>query len=553
MNVEPGAQMMLRLSGPLCLVDRDGRDVTPQSPKAQAILALLGAATGLRRPRAWLQDKLWSDREAETGSANLRQAVLRLRREVDAGEGWLISTRAWIGLDPKRVSVDLDPAPGARGVAGEWPEFCEGLDIADPEFEDWIRDRRLAEEDRLSKAGPRMTPPPLAVSTIVPRPAEEVENPPVLLLSPGRANDAIMAALAEALGSEIVRGVASLGGAEVRMEGAGAVRALPKDGLRLRVSATRMGESVLMQAQLSDLAWGTLVWVENRVVDAMLAERSGPAFFDDFAAKSISATIAELGRGGQGKNGSLVRAKYRALGGVLSLDSERMLASEEMFIRCDGSASQALSAAWRAQLRVFSIIERLAPDPHTVGDEAIEIVARSLSEDPANPTINAIASEVALHVENRPEKALELAMAALDRGPYNPFAHSSLAQAQARLGRYEEAHLRSLQALRLSALMPNSGLWHIRACITALNCGMYDKAMRFAQVAHEIAPKFKPPLRFLAALQFHQGDEAGALGSLQKLRVLETDFTLDLMASEDYPIVSLRRTPLFAITRSTLL
>ena len=36
----------------------------------------------------------------------------------------------------------MEPEACDWGPLGETPEFAEGLDVADPEFEDWIRDQR---------------------------------------------------------------------------------------------------------------------------------------------------------------------------------------------------------------------------------------------------------------------------------------------------------------------------------------------------------------------------------------------------------------------------
>ena len=549
--IETAAHLTLRLSGPLRLLHPDGRNVTPPSLKAQGILALLATSPALRRPRAWLQDKLWSDSAPEQGAASLRQTTLRLRREVAAEPGWLVSGPGWIGLDPGRVAVALDPAPGEWGLAGEGPEFCDGLDIADPEFEDWIRDQRLAHEDRLARTGPPALPP--ALPTIMPSRPASVDDPPVLLVAPGRASDGMMAALAETLATEIATGAAHLGGAEVRIEGAGAIATLPADALRLKVNATRMGAHVALQAQLSDPEWGTLIWVNNCTVSEFAAERGAPGAFDSFVAKAVSATMHELGRGGGGPKGSTVRANYKALAGVFSFDGAAMRGSDAIFAMPRGHSLQAVSAAWRAQLRVFSIIERSAPDLTAAKEEAIDLASRALADDPLNPVVRSIASEVALFVENRPQKAMELALAALERGPYSPLAHSSLAQAQARLGNLREAHEHSLQALRLSSLTPSPGLWYLRSCVTALRCGSYEEATRYAQLAHETTLGFKAPLRFLAALQFHQGNDSSAAGTLQKLKDLETDFSLELMASENYPVESLRETALMAVTKSALI
>lgn len=144
MSLDKDPELMLHLCGPLRLLRRGGIDVTPRVAKGQAILALLAASPWLRRPRAWLQDKLWSDLPQSRGSANLRQTLCRLREKVGGDRSWLVNGAGWVALDPTRVLVSTEPLSEDRNWAGETPEFCEGLDIVDPEFEDWIRNRRLA-------------------------------------------------------------------------------------------------------------------------------------------------------------------------------------------------------------------------------------------------------------------------------------------------------------------------------------------------------------------------------------------------------------------------
>ena len=79
--------------------------------------------------------------------------------------------------------------------------------------------------------------------------------------------------------------------------------------------------------------------------------------------------------------------------------------------------------------------------------------------------------------------------------------------------------------------------------MTATRCGRFEEAARYAQAAHELSPNFRPPLRYLAALRYHLRDEQGAAEALQELKLLEPDFTLELMASESYPVASLRGPP----------
>jgi predicted Zn-dependent protease len=209
--------------------------------------------------------------------------------------------------------------------------------------------------------------------------------------------------------------------------------------------------------------------------------------------------------------------------------------------------------AWRAYIRVVSIIERLARDPASTRGEAIELALQALSEDPANPIVNAMASDVALHIEGRALKAYELARTSVEQDAYSPFTHASLAQALASLGEAERAHAEALRALRLSVGQPNPSWWHMRCCITAIRSGRLEDAARYAQAARELAPTFKPPLRCLAALRYHLGDEQAAAEALQELKRLEPDFSLEMMGSDDYPVASLRAASLLGIVRSGLL
>ena len=137
--------LFLELVGPLCLRDATGTELTPKSRKAQGLLALIGAAPGLRRSRTWLQDKLWSDRGPEQGAASLRQCLTGIRVALGAHVDCLKTEGGWVAFDPGRVRVRTEPSERERGCDGE---FLEGLDIRDPEFEHWLRDQRMHYSER---------------------------------------------------------------------------------------------------------------------------------------------------------------------------------------------------------------------------------------------------------------------------------------------------------------------------------------------------------------------------------------------------------------------
>ena len=91
---------VLDLAGPLRLTDVAGTDRPPRARKAQGLLALLGTSPALRRSRAWLQDKLWSDRGPEQGAASLRQCLTEIRAALAENVDCLKTEAGWVALDP---------------------------------------------------------------------------------------------------------------------------------------------------------------------------------------------------------------------------------------------------------------------------------------------------------------------------------------------------------------------------------------------------------------------------------------------------------------------
>src|SRR5215208_5189949 len=147
---DPGGRPELRICviGAFRALTRDGEDLTPRGRKARALLALLALTPTRRRSRTALQDKLWSDRGPEQGAASLRQALTEIRRAFGGSyRDCLVTDMRGIGLAPHRITVDLDTADLnelARKV--ELPQLLDDIDVADEEFEYWLRQQRTAFE-----------------------------------------------------------------------------------------------------------------------------------------------------------------------------------------------------------------------------------------------------------------------------------------------------------------------------------------------------------------------------------------------------------------------
>lgn len=133
--------MFIRMIGVFEVRDEAGQDRTPRGSKARALLAMLCRTPGHRRPRRWIEARLWSDRGQEQASGSLRQALTELRKTLGPLAGRLTSDRDCVCLSGVTTDLDRDP-PAAREALAHGREFLEGIDILDAAFNAWLADER---------------------------------------------------------------------------------------------------------------------------------------------------------------------------------------------------------------------------------------------------------------------------------------------------------------------------------------------------------------------------------------------------------------------------
>ena len=129
----PGVELVLH--GPYSLRGAGGQDLTPKPHKVRALLALLATAPNHRRPRRWIEERLWSDRGAQQAAGSLRQALVDLRKALVPHEDLLLSDRETVGLAEGKLRL--------AGSAGG--EFLEGISVRDPAFLRWLEGMRRRE------------------------------------------------------------------------------------------------------------------------------------------------------------------------------------------------------------------------------------------------------------------------------------------------------------------------------------------------------------------------------------------------------------------------
>jgi hypothetical protein len=140
-----------RVLGTFRLSAGEHSDLTPKGAKNQALLAMLLMSPEMTRPRRWLEEKLWSSFAPEQASANLRQALSKVRQALGEHADVLFSDRANVSLDVNRIEVDLLSGPPPTD---ERTEFLQGISVRDPAFQEWLSKERQALAMSLSRFAP---------------------------------------------------------------------------------------------------------------------------------------------------------------------------------------------------------------------------------------------------------------------------------------------------------------------------------------------------------------------------------------------------------------
>lgn len=142
----------------------DGKPVRTQSRKAEVLLACMALAGNGRMSRQKASELLWSDSSEEAGRASLRQAVMSIKRALNAsGFSGFSPGRDQLELD--LGDVDIDAADLLAGVrSGKLPDLgllhrfryadslMGGLDALDEGFAAWARMQRQIWRDMMSDA-----------------------------------------------------------------------------------------------------------------------------------------------------------------------------------------------------------------------------------------------------------------------------------------------------------------------------------------------------------------------------------------------------------------
>ncbi len=523
-------RLRLRLAGPFRLETADGAEVSVKAAKNRGLVALLALAPEGRRSRIWLQDKLWSDRGREQASASLRQGLAQLRDELGAQAGVLSATREDVRLDLRRIDIATTPPRGIRA------EFLEGIDVRDPEFEEWLRDERMARHSAEGAEGAAWGGAPAVRSpggrkTIF-LVAEAARRSPERLFE-DLFLDCLERSLAESLPVDVYRRAPDASETDpviLIVQCFGAMAA--QSGLRVRIEQGRAGRTLWTGMRMVPCRGAPPV--DHHEVLSLTFEATealADSLLLDRVRKRAPLDAALMGR--------------LAIRKIFTMARDEIAQADAMLTEAFGLDPHPNFLAWRIQLRVIQRLERHAPVEESGALEIAELRERAIALDPSNSMVLAASANAKLLIDNDLEAGTKLARASLRMNAANPFAWDCLSIGLLMSGAHEEAHQYQLRANEIASRFPIRHFWEMGACLTSVVTRRTDDAIRLARSASALAPSFRPPLRYLAALHAVAGDAEAAAKAAEKLRRIEPDFSLDrLLHDPSYPITSLRRSGL---------
>jgi tetratricopeptide (TPR) repeat protein len=543
--MQRGGKPLLRLIGPFRVEMADEADITPSSKKAKALLAMLALAPKGARSRKWLQDKLWSDREPSHAAASLRQELSEIRRHFrKVGLDVLAIDREVVRLDLECVMLDLDAAsPDAT------QDLLEGLDVRDPEFEDWLRDERTRWHSDV--ATPQR--PPARPS----RPSPALQGfdgahaslrPAVGLYAEGHQfGESFEASPSDLVLDLVARCILSFDAVDVmdlrpNRQTPGSVQRLEGPDWVLHASALVYEGAVCITVNLRSVGENRMIWSQSQHFEANDLYRSENLRLGAFVNEVAFITLDQIVNPHQIRDEPRHKAARLAIGAVyhmLRLRDVDLDAAERMLTEAYETEPKSSYLGWRLYLDVIRLGERRVGRTDPFFDQARDYARRAIEADPYNPITLALTAHAHSFIFREYEFALELLNRAVAANPMLAICRDLRALTLGYLGDVERGYQDAMYARALGGPPTYRYCIETTCCILSTLQGRFEDGIKYGRLALAQQPNFLPALRYSASCEGYLGRAGDAEKTVDRIRKWEPDFSIELLRSEDYPVAGL--------------
>ncbi|TRW99416.1 hypothetical protein FNJ84_01705 [Paracoccus sp. M683] len=498
------------------------------------MLAMLALDRDCRRNRRWLEAHLWSDRAQEQAMGSLRQALREIRKALGPHADCLRTDRDSVSITDLVIDEDQDRQALAAGR-----EFLEGMDVADQEFEDWLRDERMRRSNDTAPATARQV-----------FPAERL----TLMLKPVHGTDRTEGFLSHALANAIGQLVGEFVEIDTYILSSDrSVVDLPEQGYLVTVDTLAKPGVTHLLIGLSDRASGRTFWSRRASIKGNETDIIGDQEVPEIVFRAADAVCESLA-GSKRTGAAELRAEFltaKAVRSIFAFDSRSVRQADSLMSEAISLHPNPRSFAWMAYMRQVMAVERIETDWHRMRGEADEFARKAMEFPAENPLVLALVSQIRVMLDGDPDIGICLARDAMRASPHNPFCYSAVAGAQLRIDRPDRALDAARQGATIAGQSALSPWWHSLAGLSALAMRKDNLARSYFETTLARAPNFRTALRCLYFLYQSAGQPEKAERVLSRLIQLEPDFTFDRLRDDpDYPAATLRRSGLIGAPTS---
>ena len=530
----------IHLAGRVRVVSSDGTECPVRGRRGRGILAVLALSPDMTRARTILQEMFWPNRSTAAGS--LRSELYNLRRDLGRCGDILDSdpSNVWLLSDRVRVDVaDFDAVGWSREWGGTPPRLMEDLDL-DHDFDHWRVEQQSIFEDRFLAALSQES------SALPDASNSGLKGPPVVrIVNPEAGEDGTSRFSALMVSEAVWRGMREYGGVVLTGD-----TNRPVD-LEISIAVRTTGNRTSVVIFLTDVASGVGVWSAGRDFEGGLERFAGTSEFRLFVNEAAYVCVSSIAR--------LARYDRQAVTNTLRAVDLMMRADPALYDQADtllqhsfAIDGDAIHLAWRAYLRTFMRAENVGSDTSAIRMEAEALSRKALEIGSQNSLVLALVSHVHSFILQNPASGYDLAERALACNPANPFALAYMGRAKSYMGDHETAFRLTSEARRIAGPVPYRHTLDFMAGVAALLSGRHDEAIHLGEVAISQVTAYRAPMRYLLPLYANLGKRQEARRILDRIRLLEPNFSIDRLKDEAYPNAAVRQADLLDFSQIDL-
>lgn len=539
----------MHLLGAFQVIGPNDENLTPKGQKARALVALVAVADRGQRTRAWLCSKLWSDRAPEQASASLRQTLTEIRRALGPYKTTFLQTDSLtvsfslseLEIDTAALRYSLENSTSKQNYS-QIGDFLEGIDVQDPEFEEWLSTERsywdrLREENvevnkhaESSRAASKNVKDPFLTPFVnffsqidILPPKVSSQHPQAFYVANFIADRFTQAATDNQYFKIFDRRLKSN---DVTLE-------LPSRRSPIAFVCTIYGETQNLTAQLklfncltSEIEWQATFPVSNNTSNL---ERD-PGLYSriSWAVEAAVRLFQKYSRNLTSEPN--IQAQYlifSAIDDLFGIDSERLKRAEKDIRRSLELMPHSQTLAWLAYLSTFKVGQNIVRLDQGDIEEIESIACEALTLDSNNPITLALCAHVFNFVLLKQEYAIELFTKSLSINPNRPLTWDLFSVLHCYDGKPEIGLKCAQWARELGSFSPYTYFYDTSCCMNAALGGQHEKAVQYGIRALNAQPKFAPALRYVVTSLGQLRSERDTQMWVEKLIKVDPKFSTD--------------------------